>query len=106
MDDQILAPVYIFSQLVNAERAHGGRRVRRGDISQRTGRVVRRGPDVIKIGEVGNALRFQQAAGFWDVDVDRVASLQLDQLTEAVARVEILAGADGHVDGVGDTGHG
>src|SRR5439155_4270491 len=99
MDHQVLPPIDILSQLVNPERAHGRRRVRRSDSAQRAGRIVSRGPDVVEIGQIGYALRFQQAPGFRNIDVDRVASLQLDQLAKTVARIEVLAGADRHVDG-------
>jgi len=55
---------------------------------------------------LGDALGLEQAAGLGDIDVDGVACLQLDQLAEAVASVEIFTCQDGHVDSVRHARHG
>ena len=63
------------------------------------------GPDVVHVGEVGDAFGFEQAAGFGDVDVDAVAGLHHDEIAEALAAIEILTGADGDGRFAADVGH-
>src|ERR1019366_4461029 len=67
---QVRPPVDPFGQFVDAELPHGGGRVTGGDGPHRTGGVVACGPDVVQVGEIRDLLRFQQTAGFRNVDVD------------------------------------
>ena len=95
VDDEVLPPVDVLGELVDAEIAHGCSGVTGGEGADGAGWVMGGGPDVILLGEVVDTLRFQQAAGFGDIDVHDGAALHFDEAAKPVAGVEVFAGADG-----------
>src|SRR5947209_6333663 len=75
MDNESGPPLDPVGEFVYAEVAHGGSSMGRGDGTDRAGGIVRGGPDSVTRCEVGDALRFEQATGFRDIDVNAVAAL-------------------------------
>ncbi len=62
VDDEVLPPIDVLRQLVYAEVAHRGPRMARRDREDRAGWVMSGGPDVVRLGEIVDSLRFEQAA--------------------------------------------
>src|ERR1035438_2144338 len=86
-DDQVRPPTHIVRQLVYTEVAHRCRGVHGRDGADGARGIMRRAPDSVLVGEIGDALRFQQAPQLRDVEVHPVAGLSLDELAEAVASI-------------------
>src|SRR5262249_20184835 len=79
MQHEVLPPIDIYGELVDPEVAHRRGGVTGGNGADRARRVVGRRPDVVVVGHVVYAFRFQQPARLRNVEVDRVTTLQLDQ---------------------------
>ena len=68
----------------------------RGHRAERPADVVRRQRHVVDLGHVGDLAALRQTAALGDVGHDVVDRLLLQQVAEAPAQVEVLAGAEGH----------
>src|SRR5258708_28698396 len=106
MGDEVGPPIYPFCEFVDAEAAHGSCSMGRCDRTDRACRIVSGCPDLPHVCQVRNAFRLEQAARFWNVDVNSRAGLALDQRPEAMHAVEVFPGADGCSCGAGQPCHG
>ena len=104
VDHEVLPPVDVLRELMNAEVAHGRGCVCRRDRPYRTRGVVRRGSDVIVIGQVVDALGFQQSADF-GISRWTCRNLAVRSAAETVARVQILARRNRDVHGLRHARH-
>src|SRR5947209_3920930 len=91
VNHQIRPPVDVVRQFVDPEVSHRRSGMRGSNSADRARPIMSGSPNTVARSEIRDPLRFEQASGFRDVDVDAVRSLEFDQLLKPGEAVQVFA---------------